>query len=287
MFVNEAGDVHRPDQSSERAMANTVAASRSLRAGGDSLLNWSGRIWFSVALVGQLAFVAYIALFFGAAAVRGDLAAWNEALVGGFGGAPARDAALASHFVIAGLITLAGLLQLAPSVRKRAPLIHRWTGRGYLALALFASIGGFFALWTRETPGSLAISLGLSLNGVLILLAGSLAWREALARRFGAHRRWALRLFLLVSGVWFFRLGLVLWAIASGGPSPDLFEGPFARVWAFGCYLVPLAIAELYLRAEAWSAGAQKGVAAVVLLCALLTAVGVAGAVAFMWAPRI
>ncbi len=38
-----------------------------------------------------------------------------------------------------------------------------------------------------------------------------MALRYALARNIDAHKRWAVRTFIVVSGVWFFRVGLMLW----------------------------------------------------------------------------
>ncbi len=64
--------------------------------------------------------------------------------------------------------------------------------------------------------------------------------------------RWAIRAFLLVSGVWFLRLGLMAWVLINQGPNGNAprLDGVFDSVWVLGCYLIPLAIAEMYFRAE-------------------------------------
>jgi hypothetical protein len=72
-------------------------------------------------------------------------------------------------------------------------------------------------------------------------------WRQCCSvKRQDAHRRWALRTYLVVNGVWFLRLGFMAWALLSHGRG----VGEFYRVWQFGAYLVPLGALELYLRAK-------------------------------------
>ena len=60
------------------------------------------------------------------------------------------------------------------------------------------------------------------------------------------------------------------------------------RFWAFGCYLVPLAVLELYLRARDRSGPPGKVAMAGALF--VLTAgvgIGIFGAVMGMWLPRM
>ncbi|MEO8161300.1 MAG: hypothetical protein ABI588_07755, partial [Arenimonas sp.] len=125
-------------------------------------------------------------------------------------------------------------------------------------------------------------------NGILILLAVVMAWRLAMQRRFAEHRRWAIRAFLLVSGVWMLRLGLMAWVILNHGPNGNTarLDGAFDSVWVFACYLLPLAIAELYFRAENGSRAMQFGAAGVLALSAAFTVLGTFGAFTFMWLPH-
>lgn len=133
--------------------------------------------------------------------------------------------------------------------------------------------------------------LGVSLNALLILLGVVMALRFAVARDFSAHRRWALRLFLLVSGVWFFRVGLFLWLIINQGPAgfdPKTFEGPFLSFLSFAQYLLPLAVLELYFHTQ--DHGSVFGRAAMAVGLLVLTVamgVGIVGATAGLWLPRI
>lgn len=254
-------------------------------------LGVSARLWMFTALAGQLAFALYVVSFYGGAAMDGRFEAWNDVLVGGYvRGAAIGNIVLGAHLLLAVVITLGGPFQLWPWIRRCAPWLHRWNGRLYMLTAVVITLAGLYAVWTRGTAGGPAMRVGISLNGVLILVAVGLAWRHALARRFVQHRRWALRLFLLVSGVWFFRIGLMFWILVNRAPVGigDDFDGPFVRFLAFGCYLVPLAVLELYLRA-----GDGKGRLAKFLMAGVLTvlafcaAVGIFGAFMGMWLPRI
>lgn len=252
---------------------------------GSKALRLAAGFWFAAAAVGQAAFALYVVGFYGRAAAQGAFERWNDVLVGGFvPGGLAGNLLLGAHLLLAVTITLGGLVQLVPAIRSRVPALHRWNGRFYMLTALVMSLSGIVMVWTRGTAGGDAMRIGISLNGVLILVCATLAWRAARAKRFAEHRRWALRTFILVSGVWFFRVGLMFWILANRGPvgiGPG-FDGPFVRAWAFGCYLLPLAILQLYLRPRAgW------GTAAVLVAATLAMSIGIAGAAMGMWMPRI
>ena len=62
-------------------------------------------------------------------------------------------------------------------------------------------------IWTRDTFGGILMNdIGVSLNGVLIMIFTAIALRHAMARKIEVHQRWALRTFMAVSGVWFLRV---------------------------------------------------------------------------------
>lgn len=257
----------------------------------DAILRGSAVLWFVITVAGQLAFAVYIALHYAGAAMRGDFAAWTETMIHGIvAGDPVGNAAVALHLLLAFVITLCGPVQLVPAVRNRWPRFHRWNGRVYLATAVIISLGGLFMVWTRGVLGPLSNPVAISINGLLIIVFAGLALRHALARRFDLHRQWATRLFLAVSGVWFFRVGMMAWVLANGGPvgvGSEL-DGPFAVTLAFIQYLVPLGIYELYLRARRASGAASQIIMAVAMVAlTVLTAIGVFGAIVGMWLPRI
>jgi hypothetical protein len=126
------------------------------------------------------------------------------------------------------------------------------------------------------------------LNALLILWFAAMALTTARARQFAEHRRWALRLYLVVAGVWFFRVGLMAWLLVWRAPvgfDGKTFTGPLLTGLAFGQTLVPLAVLELYLRSK--TPGAQRGLAVVLAMLTVVTAVGIVGATMGMWLPRM
>lgn len=257
----------------------------------DAALRGSAALWFATVVAGQLAFAVYIAAHYAGAAMRGDFAAWTETMIHGIvAGDPVGNLAVALHLLLAFVITLGGPIQLIPAVRARWPRFHRWNGRIYLVTAVVISLGGLFMVWTRGVLGPISNAVAISINGLLIIGFAGMTLRRALARRFDDHRRWATRLFLAVSGVWFFRVGLMAWILANGGPvgvGKEL-DGPFALTWAFAQYLVPLAIYEIYLRTrQRAGTGGRIAMALALVGLALLTALGVFGAIMGMWLPRI
>jgi hypothetical protein len=272
---------------------NTLSLS-SAAAEPTSAATWlrrSVRVWLALALAGQAFFAIYVIGFYGRTALQGDLAAWGKVLPQGWrADNPLANSFTASHLVFTVLVLLCGALQLWPQLRSRWPAVHRWSGRLYLLMGVLLALGGLVLLWAyKGGAGSFSMHLGTSFNALLILGFAWLAWRAARERRFAEHRRWALRLWLVVAGVWFFRIGLMAWLIINQGPAgfdPKTFQGPALTGLAFAQTLLPLAVLEAVLRAEQqprW----QAPVAVLMGVLTLLTAVGVVGAAAMMWWPRL
>jgi hypothetical protein len=251
--------------------------------------------WTSVALLGQLVFATYVLVFYGGAVLAGEPARWNKVLPTGYqAGATLDNAVLAAHLLFTVVIVLGGLVQLLPVVRRRVPDLHRWSGRSYIVAAVILALGGLYLVWVRGgAAGDLSQHLAITGNALIILGAAVLAWRAARARRFDEHRRWALRLFVAVSGVWFFRVGLMAWVGVFQAPvgfDAKTFSGPFLTALAWSVYVVvPLLLLEAVLQAQRASASAvQQGtVAATLALVTLVMSFGVVIATLGMWGPRI
>lgn len=256
-------------------------------------LKLSAALWFLVAVLGQLIFVVYIVGLYGRAALHGDFQAWNKVMPHGYvRGDTLGNMAISVHLLFAVAIILMGAAQLTPRLRAYAPRLHRWTGRAYLSAAVLMSVTGLFMMWIRGTVGDLSQHIAISLNALMILASAGLAWRFAITRRIDRHRRWALRLFLSVCGVWFFRIGLMLWIVLNQGPAgfdPQTFTGPFLTLLAFGVYVVvPWALLELYFRAQASRQASVHLTAAVGLSVISLTMLlGIAAATLLMWLPQL
>ncbi|MFZ6735647.1 DUF2306 domain-containing protein [Undibacterium sp. Ji42W] len=255
-------------------------------------LKYAAGLWFSVAIIGQLVFVYYILGFYVLAAMKGNLAAWSDVLPHGYiKGDGAGNFAIIMHIFLAASITLAGILQMLPQIRSRAPRFHRWNGRIYLSSLVIAATTGLYMVWLRNGVGDFTQHLGVSLNAVLILFCSGMALRHALARQFALHRRWALRLFLLANGVWFFRIGLMLWIGINHGPAgfnPKTFEGPFLSFMSFANSLIPLIICELYLRAQdSKNKLAHFSMAGGLLVLSAASGMGIFIAFMGMWLPHL
>lgn len=259
---------------------------------GTGALKVAATSWFVVAAVGHAVFLAYVVGFYGAATIRGDFAKWNEVMSHGYvPGEAMGNFVVLVHLAFAGLAISCGLLQLVPKLRQLAPRFHRWNGRVYLLAVLVMSVGGLVMIWTRGAAGSLAQDVSININAFLIIGCAVLAYRHARARRLDLHRRWALRLFVVVSGVWFFRIGLMFWLFVNQGPvgfDPATFRGPAILAIAYGQFLIPLAVLELYFRAQDSRRPATKrAMAAGLGVLALATAIGVFAASMILWLPKL
>lgn len=256
-------------------------------------LTVAARFWFATAVIGQWIFVAYIMGFYGAAALRGDFEAWNKVFPRGhIAGDTLGNFSIGLHLLLAVLITLGGQLQLVPQVRALAPALHRWNGRVFLVAVVSTSLVGLYLVWGRGgSSGDLMQHLGISLDAVMILLCASLAVRHAMAGNIATHRRWALRLFMVVNAVWFFRVGLMFWLLVNNGPvgfDAKSFTGPFLSFLSFADVLLPLAVLELYLRAqEGGSVIGRTVTAALVVTLTVAMAIGICVATIGMWLPHM
>jgi hypothetical protein len=235
-----------------------AVTSNSTTASADNasvVLAASARLWFVTALIGQWAFLYYIAAFYDAATLRGDFAAWsnNRLLLKGYvPGDTTGNLAFAAHVLLAAIVTFGGALQLIPQIRTRFIYLHRWNGRLFLLTAIAGARSGLYMIWVRDSRANFTAGFATSLDAALIIAFGMLAWRAARARNITTHRRWALRTYIVANGVWFQRVGIFGWMVyhqAAVGMTKH-FDGWFDLSWAFGCYLFPLAVLELYLRVK-------------------------------------
>ena len=252
----------------------------------------SAAVWWSVAFAGQVIFAAYVVVFYGGSAASHHLERWNRVLPDGWvPGHLVGNATLALHVFFAALVLVSGGLQLLPAVRRRAPVVHRFNGRFYVLGAVTLAASGLAMVAGGRAPGDLAQHLAIALNAMAIFAFAGLAWRDARARRFESHKRWALRLLLAVAGVWFFRIGLMAWIVVNHGPAgfdPKTFSGPALTLLAFGQTLLPLAVLEATLRARRGAGNAVRlAMVAAIVAATLATALGIGAASLIMWLPHM
>jgi uncharacterized membrane protein len=265
------------------------ASSASRFASAKVALDVAARTWFVTALLGQWAFLYYIAGFYDVATLRGDFALWNKnthLLKGYVAGDAVGNMAFAFHVLLAATITFGGALQLISQSRTRLHSLHRWNGRAFLLTAIAGAVSGLYMIWVRGSRANLTAGLATSVDAALIIAFAAMAWSAARARAFAIHRRWALRTYIVSSGVWFQRVGIFGWTAfdpAAVGMTKN-FDGWFDLTWAFGCYLLPLAVLEVYLRVkDRGGPRSRYAVAAGILLLTAMMAFGSYAAYMFVW----
>lgn len=265
------------------------AGTRRLRAEAGVVLQHSAQMWFVTVCFGQWWFVAYLLLHYIVPSLRGGPAAWEgHHLATGFvSGDTWGNLAVAAHIYLAAPSIIAGQWQMIPVLRSRFPRLHRMIGYLYLSATVTLASTGFWMVWVRGNPqAGLIEHLGTTTGGILLLVFASLALSAARQRRFAAHHRWAVRLFLTASGVWFIRVAYGWWFLAGGG-EPGTFR-VFSAVVSYAQYLLPLAGFERYLWAKNHDLPMPKlAAAALIAATTLLMIVGIHQAALRLWLPRL
>lgn len=272
-------------------MSATLWTERSdLSAAAGASLKVAGQFWFVMAVAGQWIFAAYVSAFYGGSAIHGDLDTWNQALPHGFtpGDAPG-NMVVAAHLFLVVVILVGGPLQLIPQVRRLAPRFHRWSGRLYIVSIFTISVTGLRMIWSRGA--SVVQYAGNTLHAVLIMSFAILAVRYAVAHDIRLHRRWALRLFMVVNAGLFFRIGLMQWLVlyrGQAGIDAATITGPFLSIWSLTNYLLPLAMLEIYLHArDAGSTRRRFATAAALLVVTLAMGAAFLTVTTVVWLPRV
>lgn len=248
--------------------------------------------WFVLAMIGQWLFAFYIAVRYGGPVASGNYSAVNQGLtIGGYKeGETFENWVYFAHILPALVLSIGGIVQFVPQIRRKFPVVHRWNGRLFLTLGLSGAITGLYLTWFAGHRINDIGSIGITLNGLLIPAAIALAWRTALARNFSAHKRWAVHSFLLVNGVWTFRLYLFGWLVVNQGPlgNSDKLDGPMDLLISFACYALPMLVAELVFWAQRQSSARKQWfVVAVVGVGFLITLIGIGAVSLTMWLPTI
>ncbi|MEX0273404.1 MAG: DUF2306 domain-containing protein [Flavobacteriaceae bacterium] len=255
---------------------------------------FNGRVavtfWFVVTLIGQWIFALYVAIYHGYTIVDKGLGAMGGKHMpnGYLEGDATGNLTLASHLILAVFVIAAGPLQLIPKIQREYRSLHKWMGRIYLPLVVIIAIGGVYLTWSRPRPsfGSIYQDIAISMEALLIVIFAMLAWRSAIQRKIHRHRKWALRLFITASGVWFLRIGYKAWFWIE-----ELLEFSienFFDYWSFGSFLIPLGVLELYLRTMgSGNKKAERRMAILLMLLTLFMALGIFLAAKGMWWPRM
>jgi len=275
-------------------MSTAIMTNRlELNSVAETALKAAVRFCFAVIVVGQLIFAFTVASFYGMAAARGNsAAAWSQHFTHGYvPGDTMGNFAIATHLISAVIVILGGMLQLVPQIRSRFPVFHRWNGRAYIVSAFAVSLAGVYMTVIRGSVGDLSQHVGSMLMAVLIMLSAVMALHYARARDFATHRRWALRLYLVVSASLFIRAGIFLSFFLNHGPfgfDPATFSGPFLTFISFAQYLLPLAVLEIYFRTQDRGGAASRITTATVLFVLTLgLGAGIFAVSMAAWLPEV
>lgn len=259
----------------------------------DKLLLLSAKIWFITAAIGQWIFGIYVFLFYHRSAVMLDFAKWNKVLPSGYiKGDMLGNLYVALHVLLGGVIIIGGPLQFVPYIQRKYRLFHRWLGRIYITAAVIIGLAGLLMVWVRGSVGDTFMHVSISISAVYLFIFAILTIKNARAKKFIEHRKWALRLFMIANGGWFFRIGLMGWILINGGPvgiDRATFTGPAIWIISVLSYSVPLAIIilELYLYAlKRKSNLLSLTTTLLIFIATIFTLIGITAATIFSWYPR-
>lgn len=258
------------------------------------ILTIAATSWLAVTTIGQWIFGVYILSFYGKSTLAGEFEKWNQVLPHGYvEGDWKGNLVVGMHVLLAAVLVIGGPLQLIPQIRSHFSRFHRWLGRTYVTTAIFVSIGGLIMIWTREGVDVDSRRVSISTQAIYIIGFALLAIRYARARQFEKHRNWALRLFMVVSGVWFFRVLLMFWLLVNGGPvgfDPKTFTGPFLTALSIFTYAIPISliVLEMYFYArKTHNRTFSMITSAIIFIVTIVMGIGIFAATMGMWLPRI
>lgn len=231
-------------------MAEAVITSARGGARPDGVLGAATTFWFFVTIAGQWVFLYYIVAFYGPSAISGDLSQWNRHIFIDNAFVPgdlAGNLAFGAHVALAATIVLGGTLQLAPQIRARALTFHRWNGRVFMTAAILASLAGLYMVWIRgHQETGIVGAFAITLNAALVMAFAAMAWRAAASRDITRHRRWAMRTFMVVNGVFWLRLLFPGWVVVTQAEPSEL----TFHILSYASFLLPWALLEFYLHAK-------------------------------------
>ena len=212
----------------------------------DDNRRWPKGVLIAISLVGWvvLLILCVVALYSSVERTQSSFAALRDAL-------PEQDAFNAryrdnpwvtlAHTVPGVFFAVLGPIQFMPAIRKRAPIIHRYSGRLLLAAALGAGLSAIIIGFQLPLWGWPASKYILPVFAIAMIGCFAMGFWNAKRSRFEQHREWMIRGYSLGIAIAVFRLMLI--AIMSTG----LVD--FTSAWNF---VALSSFPMTYLVAEAW-----------------------------------
>jgi len=251
------------------------------------MLKKSTYVWFLSTILCGWIFITYLLLYYIFPAVYSGLVAWsgNQLVTGYVANDPVGNYFVATHIFVSVLILGLGPLQLVPKIRVKYPVFHSWVGRVYLSAVIITSIAGLYMVWVRGNPqAGLVEHIGTTLGGGLILIFSVLTYYYARIKQIVVHSRWALRLFLVASGVWYIRLGYG-WFYFLDLQSSSV--KTFSIFISYANYLIPLILLEFYFFTSKKQFRLFKSIMVLLFLgVTIFTVLGTVFAIKYVWLPK-
>jgi len=146
-----------------------------------------------------------------------------------------------THLAGGALTIILGPLQFLTQWPRAYPLLHRWTGRMYIAGMLIACAGSTGLIATSHAP--LEIRSAFIATALAWLTTAWVALIAIRRRRVRSHRRWMIRNYLVTLSPITFRVFLHVANAMKLSPSPELIA---VLLWL--SWLLPLLIGEAIYR---------------------------------------
>jgi Predicted membrane protein (DUF2306) len=119
---------------------------------------------------------------------------------------------LVAHAIFASIALLAGPWQFLPSLRRRWPVAHRWTGRVYCGSVVVGWVASV-PVAAHASTGAVA-SAGFLTLGVFWIATTAAGYLTARSGKFLAHRDWMVRSYALTAAAITLRIYMPLFAVA-------------------------------------------------------------------------
>jgi len=241
-------------------------------------------VWLSASL-----FAAFILVFYIGASIRHRWHLWDSFLPLYEDHTALSTTGMMTHLICAAILLLLGNIQILQVVRKKAPRVHHWCGRIYIACAFLAGFGGLTFIVVHGCAGGIVQNIGFGIYGALMVICSTLTvLYAALWRNYDQHKIWATRTYTLSIGSWLYRMFYGVWNATVGQNvlHTNRFRGAFDYFMDFGFFMVPLLVNEAYLRGQRPQTVLHANLITVVLLTALLCVIiGTAFFMAKRWIP--
>jgi hypothetical protein len=129
-----------------------------------------------------------------------------------------------------------GPLQFLSVIRRKAPAIHRWTGRAYLLFVAVGSAGAF--ILALNPMGGAVTKFAFFMLAALWVFTTGMALISALRRDFASHRRWMIRSYAMTFAAVTLRIGIPALIFGLGMTMSDAYKTVAWASWTVNLLIV-------------------------------------------------